>query len=217
MRFLSIPIFATSLGLTILAAAVRPAEGNTGSVWRNKGGPAGMYSDRKAVGVGDIVTVIIQESASVSSSKSSTTQKSSSTEDALLKLLYSAAAFGEKGPPLSKGGELPGLEWSSKRSFAGGGTLQDQSSVQSRLSVVVIDRLPNGNLVIEGMRSVAMANEKNYIVLRGQIRPSDILADNSVLSSRIADAKIEMIAEGSLTESQRQGWLNRLYSWLNPF
>jgi flagellar L-ring protein precursor FlgH len=176
-----------------------------------------MYSDSKAVAVGDLVTVIVQESASVSSNKSTSSEKSSTTDDQLNRLLFSAEAFGAGGPPLSKGGELPGLGWSSSRSFEGSGSVSDQQSVQSRLSAVVIDRLPNGNLVIEGIRKVSFTNERNFVVLRGMIRPQDVLADNTILSSRVADAEIELVAEGSLSEDQRQGWLNRLYGWLNPF
>lgn len=203
--------------VTISALSACTLAASTGSVWKDAGPTASMYSDRKAVKVGDVVTVVVQETASVSSSRSTSSEKSSTTQDQLSQLLYSAAAYGASGAPLSKGGELPGVGWSSNRSFEGAGSVSGQQTVQSRLSAVVIDRLPNGNLVIEGIRKVSYTNEQNFVILRGMIRPTDILADNTILSSRIADAEIELIAEGSLSEDQRQGWLNRLYSWLNPF
>jgi len=164
-----------------------------------------MYSDKIAAGVGDIVTVVVQERAEISASKSSSTNKSSSVADQIQRLIHASS------------GELPGLGWESANDFEGGGEISNSQSAQSRLSVVVVGRLPNGNLIIEGMRKVTMANEVNYAVLRGYIRPMDIRSDNSILSSQIADAEIEFVAEGSLTEAQRQGWLNRLYSFLNPF
>jgi flagellar L-ring protein precursor FlgH len=67
------------------------------------------------------------------------------------------------------------------------------------------------------VRRTVLNNETNFVVLRGIIRPLDISADNTVLSSRIADAEVQLIAEGSLTEAQRKGWLNRAYDWVNPF
>lgn len=188
-----------------------PAPSIAESIWTDKGMGAQMFTDRRAMSVGDIVTVVILESATVSASKNSTTDKSSSTQDQINKILFSSM------PVFEKKGELPGLDWSSSSSFSGGGTISDKQSAQTQLSAVVIDRQPNGNLIIEGIRKTVLGDEKNYVILRGLIRPTDIQADNTILSSRIADAELEMIAEGSLTEAQRKGWLNRLQSWLNPF
>lgn len=178
---------------------------SNGSLWKSKGVRGSMYSDKIAAGVGDIVTIVVQEQAQISASKSSSTSKESSLSDQL-ELLIQAST-----------GELPGMAWNSASEFSGSGQISNTQSAQSRMSVIVIDRLPNGNLIIEGMRKVTMANEVNYAVLRGYIRPMDIRADNSILSSQVADAQIEYVAEGTLTEAQRQGWLNRLYSFLNPF
>ena len=81
----------------------------------------------------------------------------------------------------------------------------------------MIDRQPSGNLIIEGVRRMILNNETNYVILRGIIRPVDVGSDNTILSNRIADAEVQLIAEGSLTEAQRKGWLNRAYDWVNPF
>ncbi|MCZ6675266.1 MAG: flagellar basal body L-ring protein FlgH [Verrucomicrobia bacterium] len=188
-----------------------PASSVAESIWTDNGMGAKMFTDRRAMAVGDIVTVIILERASVSASKKSTTDKSTSVQDQFNKILFSSM------PIFEKDGELPGLDWGSSSTFSGGGTISDQQSAQTRLSAVVIDRQPNGNLVIEGIRKTVLGDEKNYVILRGLIRPTDIQADNTILSSRIADAELEMIAEGSLTEAQRRGWLSRLHSWINPF
>jgi len=194
-------------GLLLLAAATCPAE----SLWTDQGSAARMFSDRKAVDVGDIVTVVIQETASISSSSETSTDKSSSTNDQLGKLLYSTSDF------LKRDGELPGLDWSSSSTFSGGGSISGQRSASTQLSAMVTDKQPNGNLIIEGVRRTILNNETSFVVLRGTIRPDDVQADNSILSSRIADAEVQMIAEGSLTEAERKGWLNRMHSWINPF
>jgi flagellar L-ring protein precursor FlgH len=195
------------ISLLLLSQAL-PAE----SLWRQATAGAGMYADRKANNVGDLVTVIIQESASVSSSKSTNTNKSSSISSGISKLLYSSSDFlrGDDG-------ELPGVGWSSSNTFSGGGDVSDQQSATTRLSAQIMDRQPNGNLIIEGVRRTILNNETSFVVLRGVIRPIDISSNNTILSSRIADAEVQLIAEGSLTQAQRKGWLNRAYDFVNPF
>lgn len=185
----------------------------TGSLWNTSGSARNMFADRKAQGIGDIVTIVVRERASISTSKETSTEKTNTVDDALSRFLFAASAY----PALTNGGSLPGLNWQAQREFSGGGSFNDQQQVDSQLSVVVIDRLPNGVLVIEGMRRVVLSNEINFAVLRGQIRVDDIAFDNTISSSRIADAQVEFVAEGSLTEAQRQGWLNRFYDFVSPF
>jgi flagellar L-ring protein precursor FlgH len=82
--------------------------------------------------------------------------------------------------------------------------------------VTVTDVLPNGNLVIEGVRVVSFSGETQYVVLRGIVRRDDIARDNSVVSTNIADARVEFHSEGSLTDAQKRGWLARIYERLRP-
>jgi len=182
------------------------------SLWRENGGAARMFADRKAFYIGDLVTVVIQESASVSASKTADTSKTSSVESQIAKLLYDSSNLLRDDE-----GQLPGAAWSSNNSFSGEGSITDEQSASTQLSALVMDRQPNGNLIIEGVRRTILNNETNFVVLRGVIRPTDISSDNKILSSRIADAEVQLIAEGSLSEAQRKGWLNRAYDWVNPF
>ena len=77
--------------------------------------------------------------------------------------------------------------------------------------------LPNGNLVFEGIREISFSKEQQFVSLRGIIRPYDIQPDNTVLSSNVADARIEIVSEGTLTDAQKKGWLLRLNDKINPF
>lgn len=197
-----------ALASLLVAPLVLPAE----SLWREASPAARMYADHKANNVGDLVTVIIQENASVSSSKSTNTNKSSSVNAGISKLLYSTSDF-LKGDD----GELPGIGWTSSDTFSGGGDVSDAQSATTRLSALIMDRQPNGNLIIEGVRRTILNNETSFVVLRGVIRPVDISSTNTILSSRIADAEVQLIGEGSLTAAQRKGWLNRTYDLVNPF
>lgn len=188
---------------------------STGSLW-NSSVAGSMYTDGIARSTGDVVTILIEESSSISTSRRSESGKSSNVNSGLDQLLYTADAWG-RNAPLTRRGELPRAQWSSNDSFAGGGAVSGDQSVVSRISAVVLDRLPNGLLVVEGVRKIQFNNETNYIVLRGLIRERDIASDNTVSSARLAEAQIELIGEGTLTEAQRQGWLNRMFSWMNPF
>lgn len=196
--------FATFWGLANLSW-VSTSQAQVGSLWQQSSARSNMFADKTAHQVGDIVTVIIQESAEISASKAADTNKSSNVSDTISQLLNATVE------------KLPGFGWDASSDFTGGGNISDSQSAESQLSLLVVDRLPNGNLVIEGMRRVTMANEINYAVVRGYIRPKDISSNNTILSSRIADAQVDFIAEGSLTEAQRKGWLSRFHDFINPF
>jgi len=83
--------------------------------------------------------------------------------------------------------------------------------------VLVTDVLPNGNFVIEGVRIVTFSGETQYVVLHGLVRPDDIGRDNSVISTNIAEARVEFYAEGALTDAQKRGWITKVYEKLRPF
>ena len=85
------------------------------------------------------------------------------------------------------------------------------------MAVQVIDKLPNGNLVIEGIRQVGFGKERQFASLRGIIRPYDITITNTIPSTAVADARIEYVSEGSLTQSQKKGWLLRLDEKISPY
>jgi len=70
--------------------------------------------------------------------------------------------------------------------------------------------------VLEGVRVVTFSGETQYFVLRGIVRVDDIARDNSVISTNIADARVEFYAEGSLTEAQKRGWLAKVYEKVRP-
>jgi len=83
--------------------------------------------------------------------------------------------------------------------------------------VLVTDVLPNGNLVIAGARKLTFSGETQNVVLHGLVRPSDIDSGNTILSTNIAEARLEFISDGSLTDAQKRGWLTNLYEKLRPF
>jgi flagellar L-ring protein precursor FlgH len=195
-----------------LCAAVSSAR--AGSIWPvNGAGERGMFADRKASRQGDILTVVVAESADATNTQNKKTTRDSALQDAVQQFIFSAAAS-KLG---THNGELPGTNITGKASYSGGGEVANSQSLNSRAAVLVSDVLPNGNLVIEGVRVVTFSGETQYVVLHGLVRPDDISSVNTVLSSNIADARVEFLAEGQLTDAQKRGWLTKLYEKLRPF
>ena len=82
--------------------------------------------------------------------------------------------------------------------------------------MTVVDVLPNGNLVIEGAKVIRTSQQDVYGYMRGVVRPVDISATNIVLSSKVADAQVEFVPAGELSDAQKKGWLLRAWEKVRP-
>ena len=172
-----------------------------------------MLADRRASRTGDIVTIIVQESVSSQNSQSSKADKASKADNAITQFLFPLAASAAG----TKKGAYPGTAFDGSNSFESSGAISNKATLTSRAAVLVTDVLPNGTLVLEGVRQVAMGGERQYMVLRGIVRPEDISSYNTFPSTSIANATLEVIAEGSLTDTQKKGWLTKLYETLRLY
>jgi len=182
------------------------------SLWKDEVSKP-MYADKRAARVGDLITIVVQESTSASKDNKTATSKSSSMDAAITSFLYSPAASGL----LTKGGQLPSLKYGMKNDFGGGGTINNSEQIVARVTVRVIDVLANQNMLIEGTRETSFGGEQQTIVLHGVIRQEDVTANNSVFSYNVADAKIQIINKGTITDSQRKGWFNKVWDKISPF
>jgi flagellar L-ring protein precursor FlgH len=106
---------------------------------------------------------------------------------------------------------------SMKNSFDGSGETSRNETMTASITARVMEVTPNGNLFIKGTRQVKVNNENQIITLTGLIRPVDVSPDNTVLSSYIADAKIEYTGSGPVSDKQRPGWLLRAIDFVWPF
>ena len=194
-----------------LAAALLAVGARADSLWpaAGRGPQAGIVADRKAGAKGDILTIMIDESAAASSSQSKKSSRDSSMNDALSSFLYAGLGL--------HNGQLPATSGSGKASYSGGGDVSNTQTLTARAAVLVTDVLPNGNLVLEGVRVVTFSGETQYVVLHGVVRPDDIAPDNTVISSSVADARLEFLSDGDLTSASKKGWLSKLYESLRPF
>ncbi len=201
-----------------------------GSLWKDGvTDERGMFADKRARRVGDIVTIVVQETSTLSNSVRLKTDKDSKAGvegvasnllNQFLGNLPSKIFKPDIQQNLPTGVTIPStpsLPVSGANSYTGGGEIKNSQTVTNRCAVTVIDVLPNGNLVIEGIRQVSFSKERQFASLRGIIRPYDVQPDNTVISSNIADARIDIVAEGVLTDAQKKGWLLRLNDKLNPF
>ena len=172
-----------------------------------------LVADKRASRIGDLMTIVVQENTTATKDNQTATSKKSGVDTSLETVLYSPAGSSF----LTKNGQMPALKWKSNSEFNGGGTINNSEKIAARISVRVVDVMPNRNLVIEGQRETSFSGEQQTIVLRGVVRSDDILANNTVYSYNVADASIKVISKGTITDSQRQGWLQKVWNKVNPF
>ncbi|MEN9573750.1 MAG: Flagellar L-ring protein precursor [Verrucomicrobiota bacterium] len=172
-----------------------------------------MLADKKALAVGDILTIVVAENTSNSKSTSTKTAKSSAVDASISSFLYSPAASGL----LTKGGALPAMKMEGKNSFDGGGQIANSETITTRVAVRVVDVLPNRNLVIEGTRHTSSSGEHQDIILRGTVRADDVQANNTVFSYNIADATIKIVGKGAVSDAQKKGWFTKVWDKVSPF
>ena len=182
------------------------------SLWPEHGSVS-LFTDNKAHRVGDILTVIVEEEAKVSNSAGSSLSKATQTEGEIETLDW------PKGSSASKvfTGDMPKVAFGSTRTFDGEGTYELEDSMETKISAVVLEVLPNGNLVIEGSRVRQSVDEKIVVRISGIVRPEDVRSDNTVLSSVVAQAKFVLEMTGPIARSSKRGFLNRIIDFLWPF
>ena len=183
-----------------------------GSLWAERTSVS-PYSDLKARMVGDIVTISVVESARASKNATTETERTSDLE-ANWTGVFDAffGQFSVGGIPIPANNKIEFMN-----NFDGDATTTRTSSMTAFLTARVIHVLPNGYLVIRGSREVQVNNETQFIFVQGVVRPEDISSNNVVLSTYIADARIELTGYGAVSEKQRPGWGARLLDWIWPF
>ena len=202
----------TLFTLVVALALAVPANTFAQSLWHDEVSRP-MFADKRATSVGDIITIVVSETSSASKNNQTKTEKNSSLSAAIASFLYSP---GESGL-LTKKGQLPAIQYNSDIKHDGGGSINNTETVVAKIAVRIVDVLPNHNLVVEGRRETAFSGEKQTIVLRGTVRQDDVTSVNTVFSYNVADATIQIIGKGAVTDTQRKGWFTRIWDKLTPF
>jgi len=174
-----------------------------------------LYGDRRARHIGDIVLVKIVETSSGTKKTQTKTERESTVTGGISGLFGLENWYSDKNRYFTP--TRTSLNATLTNDFDGKGETKRNSTVTATLSARVVDVAMDGNLIIRGYREVRVNNETQHIILSGIVRPQDISADNSVLSSYIADARIEYSGTGSLADKQEPGWLARALDVIWPF
>jgi flagellar L-ring protein precursor FlgH len=206
---------ATPVGSTVIVPPLPPPK-TTGSLWQEENGRAYLYEDLRAMRVGDILTIKIVENHKGSKSADTSAQKESTIDNAVDGTTL--IPIGIPGIKLNgKAGRDLGVGASAKNKFGGKGATSRADTLTGTLSAIVTDVMPNGDLRIEGRREVTVNSEKQTMTLKGVVRRVDVDTKNTVVSTAIADARIEYSGLGVVDDVQRPGWLVRILDWIYPF
>lgn len=177
------------------------------SLWDDHGPNAHLIGDNIAGKRGDILTIIIQESQKIEDRQEVKMEKESTLDSVLESFNIKANTFNT----------LPDMKQATSRDFEGKSDYGKEGSFEARITVTVVDVMPNGNLVIEGHRNIFMDDEEKSIQITGVVRPLDITTFNTVPSEKVSDARVSYDGEGSLSRTTERGWLDGLLDFIWPF
>jgi flagellar L-ring protein precursor FlgH len=185
-----------------------PAHRQAGAIYQSNN-DIRLFEDRTARRVGDIVVIRLVENTAASKSASTSVDKSSDVS------LANPILF---GAPFSAGGVSLDTNISGERQLGGSGSSDQRNRLTGNVSAVVVGVYPNGNLAIRGEKMLTLNQGEEFVQISGVVRPEDIGANNTVLSSQVADAQITYAGSGALADANTIGWLGRFFlSPLWPF
>lgn len=183
------------------------------SLWRT--GASSFFDDQRASDIGDILTVniSISDQAQVNNTTSrSQTGSSEANVNAFLGLDQLLADQLPNAPALN-----PGISTGSTSTSNGTGTVNRAETINLTLAAIIVDQMPNGNLVIGGSQEVKVNNEVRELLVSGVIRPQDISANNTIEHTQIAQARIAYGGRGDLSNLQRARYGQRFIEAATPF
>lgn len=188
---------------------------HAGSIFGRGDNP--LFSDKKAMSVNDIVTVVIQENTNQSSQANKNTSRNST-------IALNGGTF--TGPEGTRVGSLAtrlnrytniGYQAGGETGFNGSGSTSRTETFTTTIAARIIKVLSNGNYFIEGSKEILLNNEKQIMQITGVIRPYDINQNNEISSRNVSDAKIMYVTQGDLHKSTSKPWGTKLVETIWPF
>lgn len=168
-----------------------------------------MFEDRRPRHIGDVLTIVLQENVSASKSSSINAGRNSAANlavKAVPSFLDGALGRGKIDADISGGND-----------FKGSGGANAKNTFSGTITVTVQDVMINGNLKVVGEKQIAINQGTEFIRFSGVVNPRTISGNNTVISTHVADARIEYVGNGYIDEAQTMGWLQRLFLNLSPF
>lgn len=190
--------------VTLPSAAPAEAPAN-GGIFQANDGYAALYEGQRARRVGDPLSILLVEKTAASKSAGSK--------------LDSSGGFGITPPTTGNLSLFKDTDAavSGKRNFNGTGTADQANALSGEISVTVAAVYPNGTMLVQGQKRVTLNRGDEFVQIKGIVRIADIDANNRVLSTRVADARIAYTGKGDVARASRQGWLSRFFSVISPF
>lgn len=180
-----------------LGAALLPTVLHAESLYPGQGYRA-LGADHKATRIGDVLTIQILESSSATSSADTSTGRNATNN----------VNFNLSRVPTAT------LNTGVKSDFDGGGTTERSGRLLAQMTATITGYTSNGDLLIGGEQLLTVNDEKQKIFVKGRVRPEDISSSNTVLSTRIADAQIIYLGDGTVAGRQKPAWWTRFLNWL---
>ena len=198
----------------VLPRTPLPAAQNNGSIYQ-AGFENGLYDDRKAFRVGDIITITLNERTQASKNANSNLQKDSSANLGVTSLFGFTPSVTN---PLTGGNMNLGAQFNGERESSGSGQAGQSNSLSGSVTVTVAEVLPNGILAVRGEKWMTLNTGDELMRISGLVRADDISTDNTVSSTRVADARITYSGTGAFADASQPGWMSRFFmSPLWPF
>ncbi len=193
--------------------APEPPVYNANSLWRT--GSRAFFEDQRASRVGDILTVTVQITDRATLDNRSRRSRDNSEGLELEALFGTESVLNNVLPEDASTEGLVGLD--SDASSDGRGSIDREERIETEIAAVVTQVLPNGNLVIEGRQEVRVNFEVRELIIAGIVRPEDIASDNTIQSSKIAEARISYGGRGQITDVQQPRYGQQVLDILLPF
>jgi len=184
------------VAVAVLLCMAAPADNVAAASLYQEGAYQALTSDRKAHRAGDLLTVLVYENSSASSTANTT-----------------AGRDAQVGVDLNWNGNKRGGGVSTANQLNGRGSTQREGRVLAQITVSVQKVAENGDLLIAGEQLLDVNNERQQIRVEGRVRPQDVSDVNTVLSTRIADARISYAGEGDIADRQRSAWWQKVLTW----
>jgi flagellar L-ring protein precursor FlgH len=175
----------------------------TGSLWRDNVSANFLFTDVRARFAGDLLTVVVVEDAA-GSKEAATSTKTKTAVSGNLQEFFGLPQQWQQNNPNINPAQL--VEAEAAREWDGEGSTSRKGNLTARMTAQVTAVAPNGNLWVEGEKIVAVNREDQHVVVSGWVRPEDINAQNEVLSSRLAQGRVDYYGVGVVGAKQHPGW-----------
>ena len=194
----------------VVARVLPPPTPRTDGAIYQAGQQMELFADLKARRVGDVLTIVLNETTNASKTATTTTAKTTTVANS------APTIFGQS--MTVRGRPILSTTLNGADAFSGAGTSAQSNSLAGSLTVTVMDVQANGNLVVQGDKTLHLNQGDEFVHISGVVRPADIATNNTVTSDKLADARISYKGKGVVDSSNRMGWLARFFnSAFSPF